>query len=251
MTEHATTLTHVPQSHALEDHSNGRQQVNVGDVERWLSVIGGGALVLYGLRRSLGHLALMLGGSALVYRGLTGYCGFYQALGVSTAQRDRSSGRTLEATVTVNKPAAEVYRFWRRLENHPRFMKHLESVVSMGNQRSHWVARVPMQGSIEWDAEVVEERENALLSWRSLPGAEVANAGTVRFRELPNNRGTEVRLRMEYAPPGGIVGAALGRLLSTLSVWQLKEDLRRFRQLVEAGETATINDQPSGRAVAH
>jgi uncharacterized membrane protein len=251
MAEYATRIPSAQQSYATRYYKNGHRQVNVGDVERLLSVIGGGALVLYGLRRSLGHLALMLGGSALIYRGLTGYCEIYKTLGVSTAHHHAGAGITLESTVTVNKPAADVYRFWRRLENHPRFIRHLESVVSTADKRSHWVAKVPMQGCIEWDAEIVEERENALLSWRSLAGADVHNAGTVRFRELPNNRGTEVRVKLEYAPPGGMVGAALGKLLKTLTVWQLREDLRRFKQLIEAGEVASIAAQPSGRHVRH
>jgi uncharacterized membrane protein len=230
----------------MEYHTNGTPQVNVSDPERLLSVIGGGALVLYGLRRSLGHLALMLGGGALIYRGLSGHCDVYQALGVNTKQHELGTAVTLEAIVTVNKPAAAVYDFWRHLENHPRFVKHLQSVQSMGDKRSHWVARVPMQGHIEWDAEIVEERQNALLSWRSLAGADVENSGTVRFHELPNNRGTEVRVKLHYAPPGGVAGAALGKLLKTLTVRQLQEDLRRFKQIVETGEVATTADQPSG-----
>ena len=150
--------------------------------------------------------------------------------------RDTGHGIALRATITVNKPAAEVYRFWRHLENHPRFMRHLESVVSTNGKRSHWVAAL-LPAPIEWDADIIAERENALLSWRSLPGADVDNAGTVRFRELLNSRGTEVRVRLEYAPPGGIVGVAVANLFRSLTEQQLKEDLRRFKQIIETGET--------------
>jgi uncharacterized membrane protein len=246
MSEQATTITGQHYTRAREYHE-GDHRANVGSVERSLSIIGGGALAFYGLRRSLGHLALMLGGGTLVYRGLTGHCPLYKAIGVSTVSREGGSGVTLEATITINKPAAEVYRFWRHLENHPRFMKHLEAVVSTGNTHSHWVAKGPLQLPVQWDAEIVEERENALLSWLSLPGADVDNAGTVRFRELPNGRGTEVRLQLEYAPPGGTVGVALARLFKTLTMQQLKEDLRRCKQIIEAGETPTTAHQPSGR----
>jgi uncharacterized membrane protein len=211
-----------------------------------LSLVGGGTLVLYGLRRSLGYLALIASGGFLIYRGLAGRCAVYETFGISTTNQDGSPGVTLAATVTVNKPAADVYRFWRRFENHPRFVAHLESVVSTGNKRSHWVAKAPMQLPIEWDAEIIEERENTLLSWRSLPGADVDNAGTVRFRELPNGRGTEIRLRLDYSPPGGIAGVALARLFKTLTERQLKEDLRRFKQIIETGEIPIVADQPSG-----
>jgi uncharacterized membrane protein len=235
MPQHATVLPEQQHTRAV------RHPRNVGELERGLSLIGGGALVLYGLRRSLGNLALMLGGGALIYRGLTGYCAAYQALGVNTAHRDTGHGVALGATITVNKPAAEVYRFWRHLENHPRFMQHLESVVTTNGKRSHWVAKAPLPAPIEWDADIVAERENAMLSWRSLPGADVENAGTVRFRELPNGRGTEVRVRLEYAPPGGVVGVAVANLFKTLTEQQLKEDLRRFKQIIETGETPTAD----------
>jgi uncharacterized membrane protein len=236
MAQHATTLLEQQHTRAA------RYTRNVSDLERGLSLIGGTALVLYGLRRSLGNLALMLGGGVLIYRGLTGYCAAYQALGVNTAHRDTGHGVALRATITVNKPTAEVYQFWRHLENHPRFMQHLESVVSTNGTRSHWVAKAPLPAPIEWDADIVAERENALLSWHSLPGADMDNAGTVRFRELPNDRGTEVRVRLEYTPPSGIIGVAVAQLFKTLTEQQLKEDLRRFKQIIETGETPITAD---------
>src|SRR5262249_41761372 len=154
----------------------------------------------------------------------------------------------LAATITVNKPAAEVYRFWRQVENHPRFMQHLESVLSTGEKRSHWVARGPLHMPLSWDAELVEDRENAVLSWRSLPGADVDNTSTVRLRELPNGRGTEVRFRLAYAPPGDVAGVALARLFKSLTVRQLQEELRHFKYIIEAGETPTISHQPAAPA---
>jgi uncharacterized membrane protein len=244
MSEYEETITRTSQTRAAQHHMPANHHVNVGDLERGLSLIAGGALALYGLRRSLGNLVLMLGGGALIYRGLTGYCAAYQALGIDTAHRDPSFGVALRGTITVNKPTAEVYRFWRHLENHPQFMRHLESVVSTNGKRSHWVAKAPLHVPIEWDADIVVERENTMLSWRSLPGADVDHAGTVRFRELPNGRGTEVRVRLEYAPPGGIVGVAVAKLFKTLSERQLREDLRRFKQIIETGETPTTANHP-------
>ena len=237
MAQHATTLPEQQTRTTAIRHPR-----NVGDLERGLSLVGGGALVLYGLRRSLGSLALMLGGGALIYRGLTGYCATYQALGVNTVHHDTGHGVALRSTITVHKPTSEVYQFWRHLENHPRFIQHLESVVSTDGKRSHWVAKAPLPAPVEWDADIVNERENALLSWRSLPGSDVDHTGTVRFRELPNGRGTEVRVRLEYAPPGGMVGVAVANLFKTLTEQQLKEDLRRFKQIIETGETPKTAD---------
>jgi len=248
MSEHAATITRPSQTRATAYHMPADSQVNVGGFERVLSVIGGGALALYGLRRSLPHLMLLLGGGALVYRGLTGHCSAYQVMGVDTAHQDPDHGLTLAATITVNKPAAEVYRFWRDVENHPRFMKHLASVVSTGEKRSHWVARGPLHIPLTWDAELVEDRENTTLAWRSLPGADVDNTGTVHFRELPDGRGTEVRLRLAYAPPGGVAGVALAKLFKTLTVQQLQEALRHFKYIIEAGEAPTIANQPTAAA---
>ena len=244
MIQYATTLPEQQPTRAA------RHPRNVSNLERGLSLIGGAALVLYGLRRSLGNLSLMLGGGALIYRGLTGHCAAYQALGVNTVYRDTGHGIALRGTITVNKPTAEVYRFWRHLENHPRFMRHLESVVSTNGKRSHWVAKALLPAPIEWDADIIAERENALLSWRSLPGADVDNAGTVRFRELPNGRGTEVRVRLEYAPPGGIVGVAVANLFRSLTEQQLKEDLRRFKQIIETGETPTADHPKVSQGVS-
>jgi uncharacterized membrane protein len=245
MSEHATAMATSQGTSIAAQSERPAHRTNVGDVERLLSVIGGGALVLYGLRRSLGSLALAIGGGALVYRGLTGHCAIYENLAINTVSAE-GTGVTVETTVTVNKPVAEVYRFYRTLENHPRFVTHLESVRTTDATHSHWVAKTPLRKTIEWDAEIVDERENALLSWRSLPGADVHNAGTVQFRELSDGRGTEVHVSLEYYPPGGAAGAALAKLFNTITARQLREDMRHFKQLLEAGEQPTIANQPVG-----
>lgn len=239
-----TTTQHLPETGS---RSSGKSQVNVGEAERWLSMIGGGALMIYGLRRSLGSLMLALGGGTLLYRGLTGHCSVYDALGINTSEPSTDDGVTVEAAVTVHKPLAEVYRFYRSLENHPRFVSHLESVKSLDRTRSHWVAKAPLGTSIEWDAEIVDEQENALISWRSLPGADVDNAGMARFQALPNDRGVEVHVKLDYTPPGGAAGRALAHMLNRLTAAQLREDLRRFKQLLEAGERPTTATQPAGQ----
>lgn len=150
--------------------------------------------------------------------------------------RPVSGTRRAWHSVTVNKPQDEVFAFWRKLENLPRFMKHLEAVTTLDSTRSHWVARAPAGTSVEWDAEIVDERAPELLSWRSLPDAVVPNAGTVQFRPALGNRGTEVHVSLEYRIPGGAVGSMFAKLLGEEPEMQVREDLRRFKQVLETGE---------------
>ena len=246
MSEQSTTMTTRKPNDAAKRQEGPASHINIGETERLLSAIGGGALLLHGLRRSLGSLVLAVGGGMLLYRGLSGHCRAYESLGLNTAS-DAGEGVGVEATVTVYKPIADVYRFYRNLENHPRFVTHLKSVQNLDQKRSHWVAKSPLQTAIEWDSEIEEERENHLLSWRSLPGADVDNMGTVRFRELPGERGTEVHVSLEFQPPGGMVGSAIAKLLNTITTQRLREDLRHFKQLLESGEQPTLREQPAGR----
>jgi uncharacterized membrane protein len=217
-------------------------------IERWGAIAGGGALVLYGLsRRSLGGIALALLGGGLAYRtaarrGLP--AGALDMLKPGTAGQP---GITLEKTITVNKPPHEVYRFWRDLERLPGFMQHIESVRIIDDRRSHWVARVSTAPKVEWDAEITEERENELIAWHSLPGASVGTSGAVRFQPAPGERGTEVRVMLTYRPAAGVFGTAVARLLNIVTERQIMEDVRRFKQVLEAGETPTTEGQPSGR----
>jgi uncharacterized membrane protein len=181
-----------------------------------------------------------------VYRGLTGHCHLYQALGVSTAEQPRplasvAAGRGLrvEASVTVNRPAAELYRFWRDFANLPRFMRHLVLVRPDG-ERSHWVAKGPAGMTAAWEAEIVNERPNELIAWRSLEGSTVNNAGSVHFTPAPDGRGTVVRVELKYDPPAGRLGAAVAWLFGEEPGQQVRDDLRRFKQLMEAGAITAI-----------
>jgi uncharacterized membrane protein len=232
--------------------------VNVGQAERWASAIGGGALALYGLTRgSMGGVALALLGGTLVYRGASGHCTAYSAAGINTAGTAEHNpnvsvqsgrGTKVEQSVTINRPPGELYSFWRNFENLPRFMGHLESVKVTGGDRSHWVAKGPAGTSVEWDAEVYNEKEGELIAWRSLEGSQVDNAGSVHFEPATGGRGTVVRVVLKYDPPAGKLGAAVAKLFGESPDQQIGEDLRRFKQLMETGETATTEGQPSGRA---
>ncbi len=147
-----------------------------------------------------------------------------------------SGGRRVTNIITINRSIEEVYAFWRNFENLPRFMRHLVSVNETGSGRSHWTAMAPAGMTVEWDAEITEDRPNELISWRSLPGASVRNAGTVTFTKAPGNRGTEVRVDLEYRPPAGKLGAMVAMLFREEPGQQIHDDLRNFKQVLEIGE---------------
>ena len=213
---------------------------NVGEAERWMSVVSGGVLALIGLgRRSAGGTALGLGGGYLVYRGLTGDCFLYRSLGLNTAKRayavSQRQGLGVEESVIVNATPEDLYAFWRNLKNLPRFMSHLESVKDIGGGRSHWTTQGPAGTTVEWDAEIVGDVAGELLSWRSLPGAMVPNAGAVRFRAMPGGQSTIVRVSLRYNPPGGALGAAFARLFGEAPQQQIADDLDRLKTMMETG----------------
>jgi uncharacterized membrane protein len=154
----------------------------------------------------------------------------------------------VETSITIDKSPAELYRFWRDFTNLPRFMRNLESVTELDETRSHWVANAIGNARVEWDAEIYNEKENELIAWRSLENADVVNAGSVRFQAAPAGRGTYVRVTVNYNPPAGYLGASFAKLLGAEPAQLIKDDLRRLKQIMEAGELATIDGQPSGRA---
>jgi len=161
---------------------------------------------------------------------------------------DASRARRVERSVTINHPRADLYRFWRNFENLPRIMRHLESVTVLSPERSHWKAKAPAGRSVEWDAVIINEVENELIAWKSVDEAEVPNAGSVHFSDATGGRGTVVRVVLEYAPPAGKLGATIAKLLGEEPDVQVREDLRRFKQMLETGEVATTEGQSSGRA---
>jgi uncharacterized membrane protein len=203
-------------------------------------------------RRARGAFAFGLLGAYLSWRGATGHCALYEALDTGTADDEEderlAAGAhddvSIEAAATIARPPDEVYAFVRRLENAPRFMAFIEAVQVKDAQRSRWVARTPTGQTLEWEAEIIEDRPGELIAWRSDPGAPVHHAGAVRFRPAPGGRGTEVRLDVEYDPPGAAVGRTIARLFGSATEYRAAEDLRRLKQLLEAGETATTRGQP-------
>jgi uncharacterized membrane protein len=230
----------------LEGH---RPETNVGRTERLASLVGGAGLVVYGLSRpeknGFGWAAL---GGGLLLRGATGHCYVYQTLGMNKAERghDKGTGSSagvpyelgirVDREIRIEKSADELYRFWRNLENLPRFMDHLDCVKVINDRLSHWVAKGPAGIKVEWDAEIVNEIENSLIGWRSLEGSQVENGGSVRFE--PDGTGTLVQVSLQFNPPAGSVGAMVARVFGEDPRTTIQEDLKRFKELMETGNVS-------------
>jgi uncharacterized membrane protein len=232
-------------------------RANITDRERVGSATIGAALVGYGLKRRdwVGALSAITG-AALLYRGATGYCQISEAAGRNTRHGQDtkealagSRGVNVCEAVTIQRSASELYREWRNLEALPEKMRHLESVRELSDGTSHWEARGPAGKVFEWDAEILQDIPGKLLSWRSLPGADVISAGSVNFDEEPG-RGTRVTVRLQYDPPGGKIGAYVAWLMRQEPSQQIREDLREWKQRLETGEVPTTEGQPSARATS-
>ena len=258
----APEATHDVAEEAWEDDRSGGSyspacRVNVGMAERVVSVAAGAALAAFGLfHAQRGRLPLAAAGVVLAARGTTGHCSLYSRLGVSTAESDAGArapregragssdatvvpaqhGEKVEKAVTINRSAAELYSFWREVENLPKVMNHLRRVDALDRQRSHWVADGALGRTVEWDAEIIGDRENEMIAWQSLPGSTIDTAGSVHFKELIHDRGTRVTVSLKYNPPAGKVGVWLASLTGDGLKKKLAEDLRNFQRLMEAGE---------------
>jgi uncharacterized membrane protein len=233
-----------------------KHAVNITQAERIASAIGGGILAAVGLqRRSAGGIVLAMVGGDLLRRGITGHSFAYEMVGVRTAPLGQGAETTavpyelgirVDRAITIAKPRGEVYRFWRNLSNLPRFMKNVQSVTEDGGRRSHWVVQAPAGRTVEWDAVVHNEIENELIAWRSLPGAQVDNAGSVWFHDAPGGRGTEVSVELQYNPPAGTLGAIVASFFGKEPGQQIQQDLYRLKSLMETGEVVTVEGQPCG-----
>ena len=214
---------------------------NVDNWERVASVIAGGALVALALRRQKWSQAVA--GAALIGRGASGYCPANAAMGRGRLRDDPRRalsgprGVRLDDRVTIRRPIDEVYEFWRDLSNLPRAMGHIERIDVLDSKRSHWVMRGPAGTRVEWDAAIINEERPKLLAWESMPGADVASAGSVRLKETA--AGTEVAVSMQYNPPAGKVGAALAWLSGHSPAASLHEELLQVKRLLETGRAVS------------
>ena len=167
---------------------------------------------------------------------------------LSRGAETRGGVMPITVTLAINRSASDLYGFWRDFANLPRFMRHLESVRVSGDRRSHWVAKGPAGTTVEWDAEITEDRPNEVIAWRTGETSDVDHSGSIRFSPAPQGRGTYVTVQMQYRPPGGALGAAFAALFGEDPSQTVKADLRRFKQLMETGEIITTAGQPAGRA---
>lgn len=156
-----------------------------------------------------------------------------------TTAKDLNGDRELVArAVTINRPVAEVYSYFRDFANLPTFMENVVRIDVLDATRSHWVVKAPAGRTVEWDAIVTEERENESITWQSDEGADVPNSGRVTFRDA-GARGTVVTATIAYDPPGGAIGKVIAKMFQREPAIQARRDLRRFKQLMETGEIAT------------
>lgn len=239
MTDAETAAAHVPH------YADLPSDLNVGETERMLSSLAGGLLALYGLsRRSLPGLALAGLGGALLARGVRGRDPLYSALGVNTA--DAAAPVEVVQSQSVLAPRDEVYAYWRTLENLPRFMEHLRSVQALNDTRSRWTAKGPGPlPDVSWEAEIVEDVPGERIVWESVAGSEVDTAGHVRFTDGPDGF-TEVHARIAYRPPAGPAGVVVAKWMNPMLGAAVRQDIARFKSLMEAGEVPTNDPRVSG-----
>jgi uncharacterized membrane protein len=202
-----------------------------------------GAVVLGARRQPLAALCLGAAATAIGYQALARHWPSSED-GEDANAHTRSAlagtrGIHLRESVRLECPVEDVYEYWRRLENLPRFMRHVEEVTETPNGRSHWVARGPAGIRVEWDAEIINEVPNRLIGWRSVPGSDIVAAGSVNFARARNGRATQITVHMQYAPPAGRAGAFLATIFGQAPSAAVREDLRRLKQFLEAGEYAT------------
>jgi len=231
---------------------------NVHRVERLVSIAAGVSLVALAARRAAGdpvRRAVGTTGAGLLARGVTGYCPINAATGrgrdLSNTREALSGSRGIHIreAITVARPASELYALWRNLENLPQYMSYVERVEVLDARRSRWTVKGPAGHRVTWDAEIINEVPDSVIGWRSLPHAEVAHAGSIRFREVRPGQ-TEIRVHLQYDPPAGRAGKFVATMLGKNPASEVREDLRRFKQSLEAGEVPRTAAQPTGRRSA-
>jgi uncharacterized membrane protein len=215
---------------------------SIDQLQRWGALAAAAALIGYGVsRRSPGGLLLAAGAVPLVYRGATGRwpAGLLSSSGDTREALSGPRGIHVREAIRLECPVDEVYRFWSRLDNLPTFMTNLAAVTDLGGGRSHWVARGPGGVRVEWDAEIINEIPNKVLAWRSLPGGDVVSAGSVTFDTARgSDSGTQLTVTLQYQPPAGSFGKLVASAFGREPSQTIREDLRRLKQLLEAGEIA-------------
>lgn len=208
------------------------QKVNVGQTERIISVIGGVFLLFDALTKKRGSIPEALAGGYMLFRGTTGYCPMHSAIEGSPAL-EHSDNINIKVDLIVNRDRLEVYNLWRRLENLPLFLTHIQSVSELDETTSLWKASGPGGvGTIKWKAEIVKDEPGRFLGWHSLPGSDIVNTGKVAFLDNADG-GTKLHVVISYKAPFGIPGKELSRLLHPLFRDIVMEDILRFKNYAE------------------
>ena len=204
----------------------------------WLwARVGGDAVDLFSLAPAMGSTRnekTKLSVAMASVAGVTAadvYCATQLSAGRQGSERSTAK---VVRTIIVDRPAEEAYKFWHDFENLPRFMTYLESVRSTGDRRTHWVARGPAGARIQWDAEMVLDDPNRMIAWRFVDGSVFEHSGSVRFGRAPGDRGTLVRVEMDFS--SNRAAAALGKVLQMDVGRRISHDLRNFKQVIEVGE---------------
>lgn len=237
----------VNKTESMDENSStgNKPAVNVGNTERMISAVAGGFLLYNAISGKNARMLKAGAGAFLLYRALTGNCPVYSVLKKKRLP-DPVRNINVRVAMIVNKPRADVYAFWRNLENLPLFMNHVKAVTPLGEGRYDWEAHIPgLPASLKWEAEIVKEEEGELLGWNSLPGADIDNAGKVTFADAGEN-GTELDVVISYRAPLGAAGNGIARLLNPLFKAMIKEELRNFSRYIETGVDPVIKEQPSG-----
>jgi uncharacterized membrane protein len=236
--------THDRQKERLSDTSLTR---NIGQGQRLLSVLAGLGFIIRGLTRpSAFGVILGMTGISLVYRGACGYCPAFAAMGIATNGDDPQTNRlgpgkvnsgratSIRGTIVINRPPAELYRFWRSFDNLPRVMSHLQSVFVINDRLSYWVGQTLVGGpTVEWDAEIVNDIENERIDWRSLADADLDHTGSVELTPNVDGQSTKLTLTLHYALPAGLLGVAVAEIFGEDPENKLAQDLQRFKERME------------------
>lgn len=209
-----------------------RERVNVGDKERMLSALAGSLLMYATVKKHTVNTLLLLGGGYLVYRAMSGHCAVREAI---SRRRAGLVGSDLKVRthVVVNRPRAEVYAFWRRLENLPLFMRHLEHIDELDEQTSAWRLKMPGgMGDIRWESKIVKDEKDVEISWNSVEGAAIRNTGKINFSDTPG-KGTRIDVMIVYGIPAGPIGERMSALLTPAFRRRVEDDVQNYKEYLE------------------
>ncbi len=226
-------------------YGQNNDYININVAERLFSVAAGSFLLYSGIKHlfksPVTAISKAVAGGALLIRGTSGHCPAYASLGKDSTQREAIN---IKQYFTINKPRPEVYQFWRRLENLPLFMRHIRSVEKKEGDLWHWKAKFAESlPAVSWNAQIVKEKEDHFIGWQSVKGSVIDNAGKVEFNDAPNGQGTEVQVVFSYHAPAGALGTGIAKLLNPVVEKMIREDVRNFKQFLEAGEIPAMKEQ--------